>query len=89
MATFLHSDIFNRILTNMPLTLKSLSKLLRIPIKTIGEFDYLPLNDKYVITEHYFNKELEINNLENYQWQTLSSEGLTDILNYRSHHLLE
>jgi hypothetical protein len=66
----------------MELTLLTLSKLLKMEImrdKVIGA-PYLKLNDKYIITEHFVTKELEINNLETYEWQTLSNENITDYL---------
>lgn len=66
----------------MELTLPTLSKLLKIKIQydNIGEVPYLRLNEKYIITEHYLTKEIEINDLESYEWQTLSNENITDYL---------
>lgn len=66
----------------MDLTLPTLGKLLKIEIQydNIGEVPYLRLNEKYIITEHYLTKEIEINDLESYEWQTLSNENITDYL---------
>lgn len=66
----------------MELTLLTLSKMLKIDVRcdNIGEVPYLKLNDKYIITEQYLTKELEINNLETYEWQLLSNENITDYL---------
>lgn len=66
----------------MEISLNYLSNLLKIDLKTdnIGEVPYLKLNDKYVITENFLTKELELNNLENYEWHCLSFDEIRNIL---------
>lgn len=70
----------------MEINLYNLSNLLKIDLKTdnIGEVPYLKLNDKYVITEHFLTKELELNNLEDYEWHYLSLDEITNILNLQT-----
>lgn len=67
----------------MKLTLYLLSKLLKIEIKddNIGEVPYLKLSDKYMLTEHFATKDIEINNLETYEWKTLTSGNVHEVLN--------
>ncbi len=48
----------------MPLTFESVSRLLKAEILTIGDINFIQLNDRYVITDNSFNKEIELNNLE-------------------------
>lgn len=69
----------------MEINLNCLSNLLKIELKTdnIGEIPYLKLNEKYVITEHFLTKELELNNLENYEWHCLSFDEISNILNFQ------
>lgn len=69
----------------MKLTLLTLSKILKINIQhdNTGKVPYLKLNEKHIITEHHATKELEINDLESYEWQPLSSENITDYFTFQ------
>ncbi|MDM8172981.1 MULTISPECIES: hypothetical protein [Olivibacter] len=61
--------------------LQTLSILLNIEIQNnnIGNVPYIPLGDRYIVTEDYLTKELELNDLHLYQWTVKS---LSEILNF-------
>uniref|UniRef100_F4CCB0 Uncharacterized protein n=1 Tax=Sphingobacterium sp. (strain 21) TaxID=743722 RepID=F4CCB0_SPHS2 len=73
----------------MPLSLESLGKLLKTEILTIGDVSLIQLNERYVLTENPVNKEVELNNLETYASTSLSTYDITDILDFKSIHLLK
>ncbi|MCL4638528.1 MAG: hypothetical protein M5Z89_06010 [Olivibacter sp.] len=73
----------------MPLSLESLGKLLKAEILTIGDISLIQLNERYVLTENPVNKEVELNNLETYASTSLSTYDITDILDFKSIHLLK
>ncbi|MDM8176439.1 MULTISPECIES: hypothetical protein [Olivibacter] len=73
----------------MPLSLESLGKLLKAEILTIGDVSLIQLNERYVLTENPVNKEVELNNLETYASTSLSTYDITDILDFKSIHLLK
>jgi hypothetical protein len=88
-------SLFQRIYTNfevattfvfMKMSLVSLSKLLKIRIAydNVRTMPYLRINKKYIVTEHFFTKELELNNLDTYEWHKLSTAELSDILTFQS-----
>lgn len=70
----------------MKMSLVSLSKLLKIRITydNVRVMPYLRINKRYIITEHFLTKELELNNLDTYEWHTLSAAELSDILTFQS-----
>ncbi|MEH6305427.1 hypothetical protein RYH73_07225 [Olivibacter sp. CPCC 100613] len=61
--------------------LQTLSILLNIQIQSdnIGEIPYIPLGERYIVTEDQFTKELELNDLHLYQW---TIKSLSEILNF-------
>lgn len=73
----------------MPLSLESFGKLLKAEILTIGDVNLIQLNERYVLTENPVNKEVELNNLETYVSTSLSTYDITDILDFKSIHLLK
>ncbi|MFC0318275.1 MULTISPECIES: hypothetical protein [Olivibacter] len=73
----------------MPLSLESLGKLLKAEIHTIGDISLIPLNEHYILTENPINKEVELDNLETYESISLSTYDITDILDFKSIHLLK
>lgn len=42
---------------------------------------YLKLSDKFVVTESFNDKGLELNNLEDYTWYELSKEQIASLIN--------
>lgn len=70
----------------MKMSLASLSKLLKIRVTydNVRTMPYLRINKKYIVTEHFFTKELELNNLDTYEWHNLSAAELSDILTFQS-----
>lgn len=76
----------------MKMSLLSLSKLLKIRIAydNVRMLPYLKISKKYIITEHFITKELELNNLDTYEWHKLTPAELSDILTFQSiFHLLK
>lgn len=61
--------------------LHTLSILLDVQIQdnNIGEVPYISLDERYIVTEDSFTKELELNDLHLYQW---SVKSLSEILNF-------
>lgn len=62
----------------MCLTLESLGSLLRTNVQTdcTGTFRYITLKDDHIISENPITKELEVNNLQVYEWESLSIKHL-------------
>lgn len=73
----------------MSLNLESLGKLLKAEIYKIGDIRFIQLNDDYILTENPMNKEVELNDLQNYTSVSLSSDKITDILDFKSTQLLK
>ncbi|MEH6307543.1 hypothetical protein RYH73_17970 [Olivibacter sp. CPCC 100613] len=65
----------------MCLTLESLGFLLETNVQTdcTGTFRYIALKDHYIISENPITKELEVNNLQAYEWESLSMKHLKGI----------
>lgn len=61
--------------------LHALSILLNIQIQNnnIGEVPYIPLGERYIVTEDFCTNELELNDLHLYNW---TIKSLSEILNF-------
>ncbi|WP_134090054.1 hypothetical protein [Olivibacter sp. XZL3] len=64
----------------MKIRLLSLAKLLNASIHQKGDIRYIQINDVYVITENPLTKEIELNSLETYDSQPLTSHNVADML---------
>ncbi|MFC6099439.1 hypothetical protein [Olivibacter domesticus] len=64
--------------TAMCLTLESLGALLEADVQAdcTGTFRYITLKDDYIISENLVTKELEVNDLHIYEWESLSMKHL-------------
>ncbi|MFD2965684.1 MULTISPECIES: hypothetical protein [Olivibacter] len=65
----------------MCLTLESLGFLLETDVQTdcTGTFRYIALENDHIISENPITKELEVNNLQVYEWESLSLKHLKGI----------
>lgn len=73
----------NSYVYSMKIRLLSLAKLLNASIHQKGDIRYIQINEVYVITEHPLTKEIELNSLETYDSQLLTSHHLAAMLEFK------
>ena len=68
----------------MPLTLRSLSILIKEEMTIVGDIKYIRLDEEFLLTECPWADEVEINSLKTYESYPLSAHDIADIVNFKS-----